>query len=118
MSGWIDVLPQALAAAGGLAGIGSLAKAVHDVRTNRARASRIDADASRIVADTAVGLLQPLREEAEELRSEIHSMRVYVQQLTRLLRSAHIPIPDPPLLATARAEKNARRTVKNGRTTD
>lgn len=108
MSDLVGTIPQILAAVGGLAGLGSFIKVLRDVRTGRARAAKVDADASRIVADTAVGLLQPLREEAEGLRSEIHSLRVHVQLLTRLLRSADIPIPEPPEIASVPAERNSK----------
>jgi hypothetical protein len=76
---------------------------------------KLDADASRIVADTAVGLLQPLRDEADGLRREIRDLRIYVGALTDLLRNSNIPIPQPPTRDKMR-QKNGRRHY--GRTTD
>lgn len=115
-----DVLTQmltALGALGGVAGLGAVAKIGVERRQGRAAAQRVEVDAGKVVTDTAVGLLEPLRTQigflAEELarsraeaerdraesallRREVHDLREYIGELVASLRGLQAPVPTPP----------------------
>lgn len=112
-----DVLPQLVAllgAVGGVAGLGAVFRIGIDRRKGRAEAARSEVDAGKVVADTAVGLVEPLRAqieylgeelresreeskqsraETEALRREVHELRGYIAQLVDALAAAGAEIP-------------------------
>ncbi len=117
MSGILDLATQGLAAVGGVAGLGALFRIGIDRRTAKANASHAEADAdragaaaTRAVTDTAVGLLDPLREsvkfltdelsqsraEASALRADVAALHTYVNLLMDVIEAAGLPAPPRP----------------------
>lgn len=117
MTALLDVLPQWLTAVGGLAGLGALLRIGIDRRKARADVRGEEAGTSKIVTDTALGLLEPLRgqisyltaelgasrqeaaasrHESERLRSEVAQLREYIAGLVRDLSRAGLVVPTPP----------------------
>ena len=106
----LDALPQWLAALGGVAGIGALFRIGIERRTGKALAARKEADATRVVTDTAVGLLDPLKEQVEflrqdltrsraeavALRDDVRDLHEYINLLIDVIEAAGLPIPPRP----------------------
>jgi hypothetical protein len=109
----IEQLPAWLASVGGIAGIGALFRINSDRRAARAEAAHKEADATKAVTDTAVGLLDPLKESVEFLTSELKASRAeatalrtdvaelhkYVTQLMHVIEGAGLPLPPMPDLS-------------------
>ncbi len=114
------LLPWAVAILG-VGGIASLFKVGVDRRRGKAAAERNEADATRVITQTAIGLLEPLKEqvgsltdelrttrkeataeavraraEQEALRNEVHELRGYIDILIEAIKAAGLPIPATP----------------------
>lgn len=115
MSDIVDVGVQILTAIGGVGGIGAVMKMGIDRRKSRSAAARDEASASKVVTDTAVGLLKPFKEQVEylalqltksqeqtsEALAEMRILRDYVQELIATIRAAGLPIPPYPAATAA-----------------
>ncbi|GAB4584394.1 hypothetical protein [Nocardia sp. IFM 10818] len=105
-------LPEILEQVGVIAGSGALGAGVTgwiNRRKNRAESTQIDAEAAKIIADTAVVLVAPLRSQVEALTSRVAVLETENRQTKNLLRIAldhieelhdwiksHLPGATPP----------------------
>lgn len=109
MSEWAQTL-------GAVAGSGTLASLVTGIlgrrarrKQDNARALKFDADAVHVIADTAVGLVSPLKEQVAELSGRVEHLEdentttknrlaqaiEYIRELRAWVRT-HLPEGDPP----------------------
>ena len=74
-SPWFGVPAQVAAVLGGLAGVAALVNGFATRRKIRAEATKTDADAVRVLNETAIELMDPFKEQVAFLRAELASAR-------------------------------------------
>jgi len=89
----LQTLAQVLGAMGGIAGIGGIIVALAQRRNLNAKAKKTGVDATAVLSDTAIDLLNEVRRELHDTRSEMAALRDHVVRLEGLLRENGIAPP-------------------------
>jgi hypothetical protein len=123
---YVSAAAQILAAVGGAGGLGAWLRWSNDRRKQKHESAQRDITATKVITDTAVGLLKPLqdqitamseeltksRAEAVALRDDVRGLHDWIQLLIDALEAHDIPVPArpaPPQPSPASARRRPRR---------
>lgn len=89
----LHTLAQALGALGGVAGLGGLLVVLAQRRLINAKAKRQGVDATAVLSETAIELLNEVRRELEITQSKVEALQEHVMKMEVLLREKGVTPP-------------------------